>query len=120
MAHFAQIDSDSIVTQVIVVNNVECLDESGNESESVGVSFCKSLFGGEWVQTSYNANFRKNFAGIGFKYDKERDAFIASQPFPSWSLNESTCRWEAPVPFPQDGKLYKWNEEQQAWNEVAA
>lgn len=119
MAHFAQIDADSTVIQVIVVDNSECLDESGNESEDIGVAFCTNLLGGEWIQTSYNANIRKNYAGVGFKYDKTLDAFVAPQPHPSWVLNETTCRWESPVAYPEDGKMYKWDEEQQAWNEVA-
>jgi hypothetical protein len=75
MAHFAQLDENNIVTQVIVVNNSELLDENGNESEAKGTAFCQSLFGGNWKQTSYNANFRKNYAGIGFTYDPVADEF---------------------------------------------
>ena len=75
MAHFAQLDENNIVTQVIVVNNSELLDENGNESEAEGIAFCQSLFGGNWKQTSYNANFRKNYAGIGFTYDPVADEF---------------------------------------------
>jgi len=75
MAHFAQLDENNIVTQVIVVNNSELLDESGNESEAKGIAFCQSLFGGNWKQTSYNANFRKNYAGIGYTYDPVADEF---------------------------------------------
>lgn len=75
MAHFAQLDDNNIVTQVIVVNNNELLDETGNESEAKGIAFCQSLFGGNWKQTSYNANFRKNYAGIGFTYDPVADEF---------------------------------------------
>ena len=75
MAHFAQLDENNIVTQVIVVNNSELLDENGNESEAKGIAFCQSLFGGNWKQTSYNANFRKNYAGIGFSYDPVADEF---------------------------------------------
>ena len=119
MAHFAQIDNNNIVTQVIVVANEELLD-NGVESEVKGVAFCQSLFGGNWKQTSYNANIRKNYAGIGYTFDPARDAFIAPQPFASWVLDESTCRWEAPVPYPTDGKMYSWNEATLSWDEVTA
>lgn len=115
MAHFAQLDENNVVTQVIVVHNNELLD-NGAESEAKGIAFCQSLFPGTtWVQTSYNGNKRKNYAGIGFNYDAQRDAFIAPQPFPSWTLNETTCRWEAPVPYPTDGKRYRWDEATLAW-----
>ncbi len=120
MAHFAQIDEASIVLQVIVINNSEILDQNGVESEAVGVTFCRSLFGQDtnWVQTSYNGNFRKNYAGIGYTYDVGRDAFIAPKPFPSWVLNEETCQWESPIPYPDDGKVYRWDEDTQQWVEV--
>jgi len=112
MAHFAQLDSAGIVQQVIVVNNSEIVDANGVEQESIGIAFCQSLFGAGtlWAQTSYNANFRKNYAGIGYTYDAVRDAFIPPQPYPSWVLNEDTCQWEAPVPYPNDGGSYAWNE----------
>jgi hypothetical protein len=112
MAHFAQLDENNIVLQVIVVNNDELMDENGAESEAKGASFCQSLFGVEtvWKQTSYNGNFRYNYAGIGYSYDAERDAFIAPKPYPSWVLNETTCNWEAPVPYPVDGNSYMWHE----------
>lgn len=94
MAHFAELDANGIVTQVIVVNNSELLD-NGVESESKGISFCQSLFGGTWVQTSYNGNIRKNYAGIGYTYDEPRDAFIPPKPAEgNWILNEDTCLWE--------------------------
>jgi len=118
MAHFAQLDDNNIVTQVIVVHNNELINETGNESEAKGIAFCQSLFGGNWKQTSYNANFRKNYAGIGFTYDAGRDAFIPPQPFSSWTLDEETCGWNPPVPRPTDGKLYLWNEDNQQWVEV--
>lgn len=118
MAHFAQLDENNIVTQVIVVHNNDCLDENGNESEAVGVNFCQNLLGGTWKQTSYNGNMRKNYAGIGFTYDSGRDAFIPPQPFPSWILNESTCLWNAPTPMPIDGKQYTWNENSLSWVEI--
>lgn len=112
MAHFAQLDENNVVLQVIVVNNSEVVDAQGIEKEEIGAAFCQSLFGPEtqWVQTSYNANFRKNYAGIGFSYDSSRDAFVPPQPYPSWILNEDTCRWEAPVPYPSDGGNYVWFE----------
>lgn len=94
MAHFAELDATNTVTQVIVVHNNELLD-NGVESEAKGIAFCQSLFGGNWVQTSYNASIRKNFAGIGYTYDSVRDAFIPPKPEEGeWILNEDTCRWE--------------------------
>jgi hypothetical protein len=116
MAHFAQLDDSSVVTQVIVVHNNELL-ENGVESEAKGVAFCQSLFGGTWVQTSYNASIRKNYAGIGYNYDSTRDAFIPPQPFDSWLLDEATCNWQAPIPMPIDGKLYAWDEATVSWKE---
>ena len=115
MAHFAQLDGNT-VTQVIVVANSELMD-NGAESEAKGIAFCQSLFGGEWKQTSFNNNFRKNYAGIGYTYDAERDAFIAPQPFASWVLNDA-CRWEAPISMPTDGKVYGWDENSQSWVEA--
>lgn len=117
MAHFAEIDENNIVLRVIVVNNNDCLDADGNESESVGIAFCKSLLGGEWLQTSYNANFRKNYAGIGFRYDETLDAFISPKPYDSWILNDKTAKWEAPSAMPGDGKDYYWVEETTSWVE---
>ncbi len=121
MAHFAQLDENNVVTQVIVVHNNDCMLD-GEENETIGILFCKSLFGQDtrWKQTSYNANIRKNYAGVGYTYDKNRDAFIPPSPYPSWVLNETTCRWDAPVPMPQDGKAYYWDEATVSWVEVAA
>tara|TARA_R110000822_G_scaffold41274_1_gene112183 strand:- start:500 stop:871 length:372 start_codon:yes stop_codon:yes gene_type:complete len=118
MAHFAQLDNNNIVMQVIVVHNNELL-ENGIEIEEKGIDFCKSLFGSDtyWKQTSYNGNFRKNYAGIGFSYDFQRDAFIPPQPFPSWTLDENTYHWQSPIPYPDDGKIYYWDESQQTWVE---
>jgi hypothetical protein len=113
MAHFAQINDDSYVTQVIVVSNNELLDNN-NESETKGIEFCQSLFGGNWKQTSFNNSIRKNYAGIGYFYDAQRDAFISPKPFASWVLNESSCRWEAPTPMPTDG-VYEWDESTTSW-----
>ena len=120
MAHFAQLDENNVVTQVIVVHNNDCMLD-GQENETIGVLFCKSLFGQNtrWKQTSYNAKMRKNYAGIGYTYDATRDAFIPPSPYPSWVLDEATCQWQAPVPRPQDDKRYTWDEAQGAWVEVA-
>jgi len=114
MAHFAEIGLNNKVLRVIVVHNNELLDENGVEQEQLGADFCRGLFGGTWVQTSYNGNFRKNFAGAGFTYDSERDAFIPPKPFDSWVLDEDTCTWTAPVPMPEDG-VYYWDEATVSW-----
>ena len=114
MAHFAQIENN-LVTQVIVVDNSDILDEQGNESEVVGTQFCTDLLGGTWVQTSYNGHIRENYAGIGDTYDATRDAFISPQPFASWVLDEDTCRYEAPIPYPADDKMYTWDEDTTSW-----
>lgn len=119
MAHFAKLNDQNTVLQVIVVHNNELLD-NGVESEAKGIAFCQSLLPGtNWVQTSYNGNIRKNYAGIGFTYDPTRDAFIPPTPYPSWMLDEATCRWEAPIPYPTDGERYVWDEASQSWIEVA-
>jgi hypothetical protein len=118
MAHFAELDENNVVLRVIVVNNNELLDENGQESEAKGIAFCQSLFGGNWKQASYNANFRKNYPGAGSIYRVDLDAFVAPQPYPSWVLNNNTAQWEAPVPMPNDGKMYSWDEATQSWVEV--
>ena len=105
MSHFAKIDSNNIVIEVIVA------EKNFINSGVVGDEFL-------WIQTSYNRNFRKNFAGIGFTYDPTRDAFIPPQQFPSWTLDEETCLWNAPTAYPDDGLLYEWNEENLAWDLV--
>lgn len=115
MAHFAEIDASNFVRRVIVVNNSELLDANGVEREYIGAAFCTALFGGTWIQTSYNGNFRKNFAGVGHRYDPDRDAFILPQPYPSWVLDEDTCSWVAPVPYPNDGLDYVWDEASVSW-----
>lgn len=118
MAHFAKIGTDNIVTNVIVVNNEDVLDENNVEQEALGIDFIHNLYNDNttvWVQTSYNNSFRKNYAGIGHTYDETRDAFYAPQPYPSWTLNENTCLWEAPTPYPDDGEMYIWNEETLTW-----
>lgn len=115
MSHFAQINQDNVVVQVIVVEQ-DVIDTG--------------IFGdpAAWIQTSYNTHagqhqlggtpLRKNYAGIGYTYDVSRDAFIPPQPFPSWSVNEDTCLWEAPTPMPTDGGLYTWNEDTTTWDAI--
>lgn len=120
MAHFAEIGLNNIVLRVLVVHNNEMLDQSGDENEAKGAEFCRGLFGGTWVQTSYNGTIRKNYAGKGFTYDNQRDAFIPPKPFASWSLSETTCLWDAPTPMPTDGKVYKWNEPTTSWVEIVS
>ena len=95
MAHFAKLDENNIVTHVSVVDNWNCVDGDGNESEAVGVAYLKSIHGEDtnWKQTSYNGNIRKNYAGIGHTFDADRDAFIAPKPYNSWQLNETSCQW---------------------------
>ena len=118
MAHFAQLNDENIVTQVIVVANQDTADKDGVENEAIGIAFCTNLLGGTWKQTSYNGRIRKNYAGIGYKYDADLDAFIPPQPFASWILNNDTAQWEAPVVYPTDGGLYTWNEETLTWDAV--
>ena len=103
MSHFAEINNDGVVQRVIVA------EQDFINSGAVGDSF-------NWVQTSYNHNFRKQFAGIGFTYDKAKDKFIAPQPYPSWSL-DSNDDWQPPSSMPDDGKLYSWDEDSKAWKE---
>ena len=105
MSHFAEIDKDGIVQRVIVA------EQDFINSGAVGDSF-------NWVQTSYNHTFRKNYAGVGFTYDRTRDAFIAPQPFLSWLLDDDTCKWNAPTPYPDDDKIYNWDEDTTSWKEV--
>ena len=129
MAHFAKLDQDNIVITINVVHNNELLVD-GVETEQKGIDFLNNLFNtsDNWKQTSYNSNggvhklggtpLRKNYAGIGYAYDEARDAFIPPQPYPSWTLNEDTCLWKAPVAYPDDGKDYGWNEETTSWDEI--
>ena len=118
MSHFAEIDDDGTVLRVIVVANADTADETGAEVESIGQQFCGDLLGGTWVQTSYNHNIRYRYAGAGYTYDSDLDAFITPQPYPSWTLNEDTTDWEAPVPYPDDGTPYDWDEDTTSWVEV--
>jgi hypothetical protein len=127
MAHFAQIDENSIVTQVIVVSNDDCLDSDGSESK-LGIAFCKNLLGADtnWVRTSYNNNIRSRYASIGDKYDSTNDVFLSPSPFPSWVLNTSTWEWDSPVALPDDAGVddadnptesvtYTWDEGSTSW-----
>ena len=115
MAHFAKLGVGNIIERVEVVSNDVATDEQ------TGVDFLNNLYGTRdtWKQTSYNNNIRKNFAGIGYTYDQTRDAFIPPKPFNSWTLDEDTCRWEAPVAKPDDEQIYQWNETDQQWEVLA-
>ena len=127
MASFAKIGLNNKVIEVLSVHNDVLKDANGVEQEVLGIDFLTKLHGWAiWKQTSYNTiggdhklggtPFRKNHAGIGFTYDEDKDAFIPKQPFNSWTLNEDTCQWEAPVARPDDGELYNWNEETTSWD----
>jgi len=120
MAHFAKLDDNNIVIDVNVVNNEDVNNLSFPESESVGIQFLNNWAGQifNWKQTSYNATFRKNYAGIGCTYDESRDAFILPKPFASWVLNETTCQWEVPISMPIDDKKYMWDEATISWIEI--
>jgi hypothetical protein len=111
MAQFAKLGIGNIVERVEVVHNDIAT------TEQAGVDFLNNLYKSidVWKQTSYNGNIRKNFAGIGYHYDQARDAFIPPKPYPSWILNETTCRWDAPVVKPDDGQFYVWDETNQSW-----
>jgi hypothetical protein len=134
MAYFAKLNSENIVEIVISINNAVITDSNGAEQEQLGVDFINQLYktNDVWKKTSYNTRggkyfnsdntlgdqskaFRKNHAGIGYTYDSQRDAFIPPKPYNSWILNETTCQWEAPIPYPTDGQKYTWNEEILNW-----
>ena len=116
MAHFAQIDENNIIVSVIVVDNKDTADANGVEKEYIGAAFCERLFGGTWKQTSYNGNLRKNYAGIGYTYQADIDAFVAPQPYPSWILDDN-AQWQAPTAMPTDDKKYLWDENTTSWIE---
>lgn len=117
MAHFAEIDENNIVQRVIVVSN-DCMnDMNGNEREHLGQNFLENLFGaGRYIQTSYSSSFRAKFATIGDEWRADLDAFVSPKPYPSWTLNTTTCRYEAPVAIPDDGRGYMWDEDNQTWS----
>lgn len=122
MAYFAKINEEGVVESVVSINNfvIGEPEKSFPETELLGVDFILNTLGfdGKWKQTSYNKNFRKNYAGIGYIYDSIRNAFIPPRPFQSWILSESTCLWESPVPYPNDGGMYEWNEQALEWREI--
>jgi len=129
MANFAKIGLNNKVIEVLSINNEVLKDSNGVEQESIGIDFLTKLTGWAiWKQTSYNTfggvhklegtPLRKNFAGIGYTYDEDRNAFILPKPCNSWILNETTCLWEAPIPMPTDGQRYTWNEETLSWDIV--
>ena len=119
MAHFARLNENNIVTEVLVVDNSNLLDENGNEQESIGIQFLKNMFGEDtrWVQTSYSNKFRLSYAGLGAKYDLERDIFINPPPYPSWTFNYETLAYDAPIPLPADHETvrYLWRESDKTW-----
>ena len=121
MAHFARLDNNNFVVRVAKVDDLQCCDpKDGLEKEEVGVAYLQALHGKDtkWVQTSYNNNFRKNYAYKGCVYDEARDAFMVPRPFKSWVLNEVTCNWEPPIPepaAPTDGSMYLWDESRLTW-----
>ena len=119
MAHFAKLDENNIVLEVHVINNQVLLDPRGVEREELGIAFLINWSGGHphWRQTSYNGNFRKNYAGVGYTYESGKDAFIPPKTFNSWILNEATCQWEPPIPIPTDGNQYTWNENTTSWDQ---
>lgn len=116
MAHFAELDASNVVLRVVVIDNADIMQDNV-ENEAKGIALCRDLFGADtnWLQTSYNASFRKNYAGIGHRYDAELNAFIAPQPFSSWILDATTCQWKAPKPMPADDKSYAWSESLLRW-----
>jgi len=119
MAHFAKLDEQNNVIEVHCLHNNELLVD-GVENEQKGIDFLVNWSGGypHWKQTSYNGNIRKNYAGVGYTYDTGRDSFIPPKPYPSWVLNETTCQWTAPVAYPTDDKMYRWDEPTTSWIEV--
>lgn len=124
MAHFAKLDKDNKVINVEVVANSVITDSNGQENEQIGINFLRELYeepNGVWKQTSYNGNFRKNFASIGVTYDETRDAFIPVKMYDSWTFNEDTCRYDPPVPKPADTETsaFFWNEETRNWDEIS-
>lgn len=116
MAHFAKLDSNNKVVHISVVDNEHLLDEHGNELEDLGIQYLTQVHGySNWKQTSYNGNFRGSYAAIGDTYYPDLDVFLQEQPYPSWSINPETKKWEAPIEKPEG--LYVWNEESQQWIE---
>lgn len=121
MAYFANIDKNGIVIQVIAISNDDAPDPAPSHSEPIGQAFISNVLGlvGEYRQTSFNANFRKQYAGIGWRYDADGDVFIAPQPYPSWTL-DANHDWQPPTPMPSEGGPWMWDEDTLSWGEVAA
>ena len=119
MAHFAKLGIDNVVLEVLVVNNVDCMTPQGEEREEIGIEFLKKLTGHEsWKQTSYNGNFRKRYAGHGYTYNSELDAFVPPKPYASWIFDSVNAAWNPPTPMPTaEGKIYTWNESTLSWDE---
>jgi hypothetical protein len=128
MAHFARLDENNFILEVYPITDSNCLDSNGNESEEVGINYCQQFFNKvygsntKWKQTSYNRKIRKNYAGIGYFYSEELDAFIPPKPYPSWILNTEICDWDSPIPQPklteeqkESRSYYDWNEETEEW-----
>jgi hypothetical protein len=139
MAHFAELDANNLILRVLCINDKDTEDAEGHEVEAIGIAFCQRLWGGTWLQTSYNTRggvhyipnvyppvpspdqskaLRKNYAGVGYTYRADIDGFVPPQPYPSWILNPTTGEWEPPIPYPNDGKDYYWDEATQSWVEV--
>jgi hypothetical protein len=118
MAHFAELDENNTVLRVVVVDNRDTSDKSGVEREHIGQAHLEKILGGVWRQTSYNATFRKNYAGVGYTYNSQLDAFIPPKPYTSWVLDTQTCTWQAPVPQPTSGGPYSWDEPTTSWQEI--
>lgn len=118
MAHFAELDSNNVVLRVVVIGNADTSDANGVEKEHIGAAFCEKLFGGTWKKTSYNGNIRKRYAGVGYTYNAELDAFVMPKPYESWTLDSTSADWIPPVAAPTDGKRYSWNEEHLRWDEL--
>jgi hypothetical protein len=120
METFVKLDENNVVVWSCPLNNEILNNLTFPESEPVGIAYLTEWSQGytNWKQTSSLGEYRKNPAGIDYTYDPTLDAFIAPKPFPSWLLNTNTCQWQAPVPYPNDGKFYKWNEETQSWVEI--
>lgn len=118
MAHFAELNERNEVVRVLVVNDSANVDADGNENEEYGAALCSEIFGGRWKQTSYNGTFRKAYAGPGFVYRADLDGFQPPAPYASWSFNDGSWQWEAPVPMPADGDFYYWDEQETAWKKM--
>ena len=119
MAHFAEINSDNVVLKVLVVRNEDILNSDSNEDESIGIAFLQGLFGGNWVQTSYNSTFRNEYASTGSTYDSVNNVFISEKPFPDFILNEN-YKWVAPTSPPDDGNHYFWSGDLSDWEQIPA